>query len=125
MTEAKRAALIFYLDEECKDDGYEIFSDEDFLTIYPASLGVEREELRREISKLHEEGYIDVRYAEAGTYCLAVKEKGRRYEGKICPRSLSFRIFDGWGKSFFPAFLGGACGALFAAVLAGLLRLLF
>ena len=40
MTEAKKAAMLLYLNDECKDEGYEIFSDEDFLGLYPAALGV-------------------------------------------------------------------------------------
>ena len=47
MTEAKKAAMLLYLNDECKDEGYEIFSDEDFLGLYPAALGVKKEEIAR------------------------------------------------------------------------------
>ena len=78
MTEAKKAAMLLYLNDECKENGYEIFSDDDFLSLYPAALGVKKEEIARTVKQLSSEGYIDVRYAEGGTYCLSVLEKGRK-----------------------------------------------
>lgn len=124
MTEAKRAALIVYLNDECRGDEYEIFSDDDFLALYPAVLGVDKEEIYREIKKLNAEGYLDVRYAEGGEYCIAVSEKGRRYEAE----EISFR---GGVRSlcrfspFLSAFLGGVCGGVFAGLIFTLFRAAF
>ena len=88
MTEAKKAAMLLYLNDECKENGYEIFSDDDFLSLYPAALGVNKEEIARAVKTLDEEGYIDVRYAEGGNYCLSVLDKGRRYEAEEQPLSV-------------------------------------
>lgn len=123
MTEAKKAAMLLYLNDECKDDGYEIFSDEDFLTLYPPALGVKKEEIERAVRALNEEGYIDVRYAEGGTYCVSVLEKGRNYESQaLCVKFGALRRVS---PAFRYAFFGGACGALLASALAGIVRLMF
>ena len=123
MTEAKKAAMLLYLNDECKEDGYEIFSDEDFLTLYPPALGVKKEEIERAVRALNEEGYIDVRYAEGGTYCISVLDKGRNYESQaLCVKFGALRRVS---PAFWYAFFGGACGGLLAAALSGIFRLIF
>lgn len=124
MTEAKKAAMLLYLNDECKDEGYEIFSDEDFLGLYPAALGVKKEEIARTVKQLSSEGYIDVRYAEGGTYCLSVLEKGRKYEVEEKPLTVRFNPFRALSPVFLPAFLGGAFGGFSAALIVALVRLL-
>lgn len=116
---------MLYLSDECEGDSYEIFSDEDFLSLYPCALGVCREEIAAAIKTLGEEGCIDVRYAEGGTYCVAVLEKGRCYE----PQKSDFRRVSPIKKRFVgvfgAAFFGGVCGGVFTllfALLCGLLR---
>lgn len=125
MTEAKKAAIMLYLNDECEGNSYEIFSDEDFLSLYPCALGVGREDIAAAIKTLGEEGCIDVRYAEGGTYCVSVLEKGRRYEPpkrvfqRVSP--VKKRLFGVFGA----AFCGGVCGGVFTflfALLCGALR---
>ena len=124
MTEAKKAAMLLYLNDECKENGYEIFSDDDFLSLYPAALGVNKEEIARAVKTLDEEGYIDVRYAEGGNYCLSVLDKGRRYEAEEQPLSVRRNLFRSLSPMFWWSFAGGAAGGFLAAAIASLLRLI-
>ena len=99
MTEAKKAAMLLYLNDECK-------------------------EIARAVKTLDEEGYIDVRYAEGGNYCLSVLDKGRRYEAEEQPLSVRRNLFRSLSPVFWWSFAGGAAGGFLAAVIASLLRLI-
>ena len=79
----------------------------------------EGSDVEKELAFLEEKKYIELRYAEDGTYCVRTMPAGRCY----AERSQSERREKARGRreallsSFFGGLAGGALGALFAFLL--------
>lgn len=74
MAEGDTGALLRALNTICSD-GYQIIEEAELLHASAAL----HEPLAALMSRLHAQGYIDVRYAEDGVYCLRLLAPGRHY----------------------------------------------
>lgn len=70
---------------------------------------------------LCERGYIDIRYADKGTYCLCSLPKGRTYAETYAEEKSVRKEKGKFWAVFFGAFSGGLAGSLIAGLLAAFL----
>ncbi len=64
----------------CADGGYRIVEENELLSCFPQRLKTDGEGLSHMLRFLRENGYIDVKYAEDGVYCLTPLPEGRMYD---------------------------------------------
>ncbi len=121
MLDKRTSALLFKINALCRTGSYQIVEESDLLSCFPEKTAMDTDGLRRILSYLKERGYIDIRYAEDGIYCLCPLPDGRLYfENALRERSDSARR----NRSVFAvtalgAFLGSLFGALAAVLCAG------
>ncbi|MBQ9729730.1 MAG: hypothetical protein IJV80_02855 [Clostridia bacterium] len=131
--EEKLLCLMKTIEKRCGEGEYHVFADDDFLECFCCD-GEEntpqKEELSSLIHILAERGFIGVKYAREGMYCLCARsalkeffETKKREEVRETERLL--RETDLQKKEFLVAFAGGAAGAAAATVVLRLLALLF
>jgi hypothetical protein len=119
MLDRLTSALLQTINDNCDFGKYEIFSEEDFLASFPKEWEVTSDMLNQMLSQLSENGYIKVKYADRGMYCLSPLPLGRGYyEQETERRDDRLSLFK---YSLAAAFLGGAAGSLFGAILFALL----
>ncbi len=64
----------------CNDGSYRVVEEKDLLSSFPEKLKTDGEGLLHMLKYLREHGYIDVKYAEDGVYCLSPLPEGRMYD---------------------------------------------
>lgn len=74
--EARLYKLLEHVCELCGDKGFRILDNEDLNVLPPDELPAAVEELRQD-------GYLAVKYAQLGEYCLSVTEAGRSLVRKV------------------------------------------
>lgn len=112
----------------CKDGGYAIIDGEEFADALPDGERRAAGEIEGALKKLQGRGYIDLKYARGGTYCVAALKTQIADEAPQ-PESISPTVIEvkeklnlfAAGMYALAAFLGGAAGsavicAIFAAV---------
>lgn len=133
MLNERTSALLQYLNENCKEGGYTIFTEDDFRE----RLGEEKEGERFDetLSFLQDEGYIAVKYACEGTYCVRPSLRGAEYSRRKEEREREEKTH--WGdlsrdlsrnllqSNFFGGFLGGVAGGILSATITLLISLFF
>lgn len=119
MLDERSTAVLAAINGACTGGGFKIIDEEELARTLPAG----GEDVGKTISFLAENRYIELRYAEAGTYCVRPMPAGRtfleRAEREKRERERSRK--DVLLYSALGAFLGGFA----AAVLMGLLMLIF
>lgn len=105
------------------DGSYKVMDSSDFLSALPSKMTADENGVANAIRFLNERRYIDVKYADSGTYCVCSLPKGRQFaesETVSEPRG---------GKDkrllFGIAFAGGFTGALLGGALIAVLIALF
>lgn len=121
MLDKRTGALLFQINALCKEGGYKIIEERELLSRQSGS-AEDKECLSRTLSYLKERGYIDIRYAEEGVYCLCPLPDGRLYfENVLRERSEDSRR----RRSMFALTLAGAfVGSFVGALLVWLIGLL-
>ena len=113
----------------CKDGGYAIIDGEEFADALPDGERRAAGEIEGALKKLQGKGYIDLKYARGGTYCVAalktqIAEPAQPEKREPSPTVIEVKeklnLFAA-GVYAMAAFLGGAAGsavicAIFAAV---------
>lgn len=122
MLDRRSLSVLEYLDSECLNCGYKVFSFEEMLSVLPNEYGLDKESLSECILSLAEHGYINVKYIDEKEVCLSPLPKGRlifenRLDGEIEKTAAERRYF---GYSFFGAIIGGA---VFAALAFAVMRI--
>lgn len=90
---------------------YVIVDEDEFYEAFPQGYDRNFEELKRTLTHLCREGYIDVKYSRGDMYCVAPLKKYEEEvetEEVIPEESSGFRI----DPVFISAFAGGALGSL-------------
>ncbi len=83
MLDKRTHLLLSRIAELCFDGSYKIVEEEDLLACFPPKLKTDKEGLVHMLRFLREHGYIDVRYAEEGVYCLSPLPEGRIYDERM------------------------------------------
>ncbi len=120
MLDKRTHLLLRRIAELCADGSYQIVEERDLLACFPPKLKTDGEGLVHMLRYLSEHGYIDVKYAEEGVYCLSPLPEGRMYDERTDreraegrKRRLHLFLFTLLG-----AFAGAFLGAYLAAVVA-------
>lgn len=109
MLDEQTGALLSALDTLVEGGGFKIVEEEDLLRLVP----LPQEEIARRMAYLEDRRLIDLRYAEAGEYCVRILAAGRGYglqaarEKKAEQRERR----DLFAASTLGAFAGGALSA--------------
>lgn len=111
-------ALLTAVNDVCADGGFKIVDEAELNKLCPLNV-----EIAETLSFLEESGFLELRYAEEGTYCVRVLPKGRSFaEREDSERRASTRTRrDMFWFAFFGALLGGLIGAVFLVLLSLLL----
>lgn len=113
MLDNRTGALLFHINALCKEGGYKIIEERELLSCFGKN-AQDGEFLRRTLDFLKERGYIDIRYADEGVYCLCPLPDGRLYfENILRERSeASHRRRGAFFLTLAGAFIGSFAGAL-------------
>lgn len=106
--------LLAALDTLVEGGGFKIVEEEDILHLVPAAA----EEISRRMSYLEDKRLIDLKYAEAGEYCVRILAAGRGYGMQAAREKKAEQ------KERRDLFLASALGAFAGGALSGLLVLL-
>ena len=70
----------FVLDKinAASDGSYKVMDAEDFLSALPARMTADENGVSNAVKYLSERGYVDLKYADNGTYCVCSMPKGRQ-----------------------------------------------
>lgn len=101
------------------DGSYKVMETEDFISAMPAKSCADETGVANAIRYLYERGYVDLKYAESGTFCVCSLPKGRQYaetarlpeNGSVYRKRTLFAI----------AFSGGLFGSLLGGVIVGII----
>ena len=118
MLDESSAAVLAAINGACTGGGFKILEEKELARVLPAG----GEDVAKTLSFLAENHYIELRYAEEGTYCVRPMPAGRlfsEYEERE-KREREKRRADVFRFAAIGAFLGG-----FAAALLHILVLLF
>ncbi len=121
MLDKRTSALLLKINAICQTGSYQIVEESELLGCFPEKTAMDADGLRRILSYLKERGYIDIKYAEEGIYCLCPLPDGRLYFENVvreksdsARRSRSNFLFTALG-----AFVGSLLGALLAVLITG------
>ena len=96
---------------------YVIIDEDEFLDAFPEDSVRSFDELKRTLTTLCNEGYIDVKYSRGEMYCVAPLRKYEapveEYEEEYSEEARGFRI----DPVFISAFAGGALGSLLISLI--------
>lgn len=129
----KRECVLKTLANECDYKNYKVFFEQDFLECFccgEEKITVNGEELCAYLKEFEERGFIAVKYAFEGTYCvLALPALKEYFDKKEREKSLCFER-EKWEKrlkkrEFLFSFLGGFSGAAAACLFAAALKIFF
>ena len=113
----KLTAAVLEIVNEGSGGAYKVMDADDFLPALKES-GKDGAGLESALRYLGERGYIDIRYAVKGTYCLCSLPKGRTYAETAAAERAEKKTKGKFLAFFFGAFAGGFLGALAAGLLA-------
>lgn len=119
MLDKLTAAVLGVVNEET-GGSYKVMDAGDFMAVLQGERADEAG-LDGALRYLDERGYIDIRYAESGTYCLCSLPKGRTYAETVAAEQGEKRAKSTFWALFFGAFSGGLAGALIAGLLCAFL----
>ena len=124
MLDKKTANVLSVVNDQCKDNNYIIIKNEDITPHLKKRNKLSNEEIKSSVNYLAEREYIQLKYAEEGTYCLTMLPKGRLFEEQQKEkyanlreeeiRHLKFLIKVGFISAIF-SFLGAAAGYIIIA----------
>lgn len=114
MLDKRCFALLEYVNSECLNAGYKVFSLEQIIENLPVKLGVDKDILKESFNVLSQREYVSVKYIDDEEVCVSPLTEGRlvferRIEDKMAKARAEKRCF------FFGAmggFIGGSLGSL-------------
>lgn len=115
MLDERSEALLSAVNGLCPDGGFKIVEEQELARSVPMEAG----DVGRLLSYLAEKDFIEIRYAEAGTYCVRTMPAGRSY----AERSAYEKAERARGRrdtllySAFGAFIGGVLVSLLALLI--------
>ena len=88
---------------------YVIIDEDELFDAFPEGSDRSFEELKRSLTLLIKQGYIDVKYSRGEMYCIAPLKRYEEEQISYEPRQEARRFFD---PVLLSAFAGGALGSL-------------
>lgn len=121
MLDKRTSALLLKINAICQTGSFQIVEESELLACFPEKTAMDTDGLRRILSYLKERGYIDIRYAEEGIYCLCPLPDGRLYfENALRERSDDVKRYRNiFAFTVLGAFLGSLIGAFLALLCTG------
>ncbi len=83
MLDKRTHLLLSRIAELCDGGSYKVVEEKELLACFPPKLKTDGEGLVHMLRFLSEHGYIDIRYAEEGVYCLSPLPEGRMYDERM------------------------------------------
>lgn len=123
MLDKRTSILLSGLLEQCAEGGYKVLEEDDLLSLFPARLNVDSEEIAQMMRYLEEHKYIEIRYAEEGVYCASVLPEGRMYSENV--REAKTTAGRRRRDTVLMTALGAFLGAFLGSILAWLITLAF
>lgn len=131
--EEKLLCLMKTIDAHCGEGNYHVFSGDDFLDCFcsdDAQSAPQKEELAALLGVLAERGFIGIKYAREGMYCLCARpslkdffeRKRQERSEREAQREHEQALQNKW---FLCAFLGGAAGSAATALFLRLMSWIF
>ncbi len=125
MLDERTSALLQCVNDGCKGGGYKIFTLDDFCE--NDGNAVDEGGVNESLERLQDEGFIAVKYAGGGMYCVKPLPYGveysKREEERESEEKSRFSRLE--YASFFGSFLGGITGGFLSAATVLLVALLF
>ena len=112
MLDKRTAAVLRTVTAE--GEGYRVVDVGELAGGLPAGLRADGQSVDAALRRLAAEGYISVKYSEAGTYCVAPLPKGKEAAKEDARSRARSRLRLG---AFWLPFFGAFAGALLAALL--------
>ena len=119
MLDKKTANVLSIVNDQCKDNNYIIIKNEDITPHLKKRNKLSNDDIKNSVNYLAEREYLQLKYAEEGTYCLTMLPKGRLFEEQQKEkrstlreeeiRNLKFLIKVGFITAIF-SFLGAVAG---------------
>ncbi len=116
MLDKRTATLLHEINVICSGGKYEIVEEGELLSCFPTKEGMDKDSLKKTVDYLAERGYVDVKYAEGGVYCLCPLPEGRLYSErtKTAKTDGARRRWETVLVTAIGAFVGGLVGSLTA-----------
>ena len=140
MLDGCTSALLRAIADGCAPGTYRIFSGEDFLALFSEPPEEGEQFVEKALSRLSEEGYIGVKYAGGGMYCVcslpparAALDRAEQSEGEPegteqaeeAAREAARADRRAFLAAFWGGFAGALAGGLIAAAILLSIRLIF
>lgn len=121
MLDRRTSAILTTINELCGSGSYTIVEKGELVSSFPKEQAPSDEELSRILGYLKSQGFLDLRYAEEGVYCVCPLPEGRRYfEQALLERRENRRHLRAvMLLSAASALIGSFIGALAAVLIAG------
>ena len=119
LLDERTLALLNFINQNCIDGGYKVFTILELIESFPAPFIVDEEGVNESLAILAKNDYISIKYQDGFEICVSALSKARRefensLKQEIENKNLQFRCF-------LFSFLGGLLGA----TLIGLIILIF
>ncbi len=116
MLDKRCFALLEYLNRQCLNTGYKVFSNEELIGVLPAEYGMDIDSLKECLKDLAEREYVSIKFLDDKEVCLCPLTKGRLvFENRLEDEIVKSRA----EKRYF---LSGAIGALTGGVIGSLIQ---
>lgn len=115
MLDKRCLSVLEYLDKECLNCGYKVFSIDEMIDYMPKEYGFDKENLIECLKTLSQNGYISVKYIDDKDVCLTPLPKGRLvFENRLDNEIEKERSKK---KYFLYSFIGACLGSLVSSVI--------
>ena len=122
MLDDRTEYLLNFINRECSEGTFRIFSPSELLAAFPKKYAVDADGLLLIMDYLKEREDILVKYADEDSICLTPLPKGRLYhEERTSKRKEVFHERKILWTAFFGSILGGVLGHFLALIVPGLL----
>lgn len=121
MIDKRASMLLDYINEECSDGVYKIFTVDELINSLPKKLRTDFDGIKADIEYLAEHEFINCKYGDDTQFCLVPLNKGRLFEETTTDKKKDKRAFV-----MFVLFscIGGIVGGIIGGIVSGLIMTL-
>lgn len=119
MLDKRTSILLSFINETCKEGGYEVIEKNEIFQRYERKFPIDEETLSHSLNYLEENKFIDVRYKDENLICVCPLPYGRDYFER--ERQAEFEREDDRKKIFYicalSSFVSGFLSSFVAAII--------